>query len=268
MRRFFTLIELLVVIVIIALLSFPGEKKVGKEKPRNGMCVTSFLLMPLVGFAPTAPRKKRRFTLIELLVVIAIIAILASMLLPALNQARDRAKLVKCLGQVREVGSSLILYTDANRGYYPPYNLVSNTGNGLWWANLLVDGKLLAPPQWRDKNWGGVKSGILRCPAMRDIAWFGGIGPAGTVAKYGASTIVAKVRKPSETVVVGDTPSSGDSAELNLYAPNPPGYFYNNGRVIDRHGGSTNIGFADGHAISINDAELRLYRRGWFPNCF
>ena len=211
---------------------------------------------------------RKFFTLIELLVVIAIIAILASMLLPALNQARDRAKRVKCLGQIREVGSALILYTDSNRGYYPPYNLVSNTGNGQWWANLLADSKLLAVPQWRDKNWGGVKSGVLRCPSMRDITWFGGIGPAGTVAGYGASTTVSKVLKPSETIVTGDTASAGDSAELNLYAPNPPGYFYNSGRVIDRHGGRTNIGFADGHAISINDAELRLQRRSWFPNCF
>ena len=59
-KRYLTLIELLIVIAIIAILSFHGEKKVGKEKPHNGMCVTSFLLMPLVGFAPPAPRKKAR----------------------------------------------------------------------------------------------------------------------------------------------------------------------------------------------------------------
>ena len=51
----FTLIELLIVIAIIAILSFPGEKKVGKEKPRNGMCVTSFLLMPPGALPPRPP---------------------------------------------------------------------------------------------------------------------------------------------------------------------------------------------------------------------
>lgn len=215
----------------------------------------------------------RRFTLIELLIVIAIIAILASMLLPALNRARDRARTAGCLGQVREVGTALILYADSGRGYYPPYNLAGNTGNGLWWANLLADSGLVAVPAWRDKSYGCVRAGILLCPAMRGVAWYGGIGPAGSVAKYGASVTFSRVRRPAETVVLGDTPSlinaaGAESAELNLYAPNPPDYIYNNSRVIERHGGKADVGFADGHAVSVIDAELRLRRRSWFNSCF
>ena len=67
------------------------------------------------------------FTLIELLVVIAIIAILAAMLLPALQQARERARQTICFNNFGSWGRAIGLYADDNKGYCPAY---WNTGGG------------------------------------------------------------------------------------------------------------------------------------------
>ena len=64
---------------------------------------------------------KKKFTLIELLVVIAIIAILAAMLLPALQQARDRAKAINCVNQFNTSGKSLNAYAEDNLDFLPMY---------------------------------------------------------------------------------------------------------------------------------------------------
>ena len=80
--------------------------------------------------------KQGKFTLIELLVVIAIIALLAAMLLPALNQVREKAGGVKCAGSLKQMGTAEQMYASQFDGY-GVYNSYSDSSGSrdAWFKN-------------------------------------------------------------------------------------------------------------------------------------
>jgi prepilin-type N-terminal cleavage/methylation domain-containing protein len=79
------------------------------------------------------PRYRFGFTLIELLVVISIIALLISILLPALGAAKDTARNIQCLSNIRQHGTMLEMYGSDNGGRMPPKEILANDGST--WGN-------------------------------------------------------------------------------------------------------------------------------------
>ena len=73
----------------------------------------------------------RKFTLVELLVVIAIIAVLASMLLPALNKARERSKATACTNNLRQVFLTQAIYAEDHKGWMTPARTEPNWDSWL-----------------------------------------------------------------------------------------------------------------------------------------
>ena len=83
-------------------------------------------------------RGKKHFSLIELLIVIAIVAILAGLLLPALNQAREKARNTACINNLKQLGFAFLQYAGDNSDMLPQADYYMEKGSFLLWTNALM----------------------------------------------------------------------------------------------------------------------------------
>jgi len=113
------------------------------------------------------PRRRRAFTLIELLVVIGIIALLIAMLMPALNRARAQALLIKCQANMRNIGQSMLMYANDNRGQLFPIDAGGPFGyptfDQQWYVYVLHSTP--SPKPLDQTDWKDWCPQILYCPA-------------------------------------------------------------------------------------------------------